>query len=74
MGGVKAFWEQVFRPEFSSSASETGKSGKQLLKDKTVRIVVTMGMPAFFYRWYFLAHSLRSRECNILKFCGISPI
>lgn len=71
---LKAFLEQVFRPDFTSSSSETGKSGKQLLKGKTARIVITMGMPAFFYRWYFLAHSLKSLERNILKFCGISPI
>jgi putative NADPH-quinone reductase len=31
-------------------------------------------MPAFFYRWYFRAHSLKSLERNILGFCGISPI
>jgi putative NADPH-quinone reductase len=33
-----------------------------------------MGMPAFFYRWYFRAHSLKSLERNILGFCGIGPI
>ena len=33
-----------------------------------------MGMPAFVYRWYFRAHSLKSLERNILKFCGIKPI
>jgi putative NADPH-quinone reductase len=45
-----------------------------LLVGKSARIVVTMGMPAFVYRWYFLAHSLRSLERNILRFCGIGPI
>jgi putative NADPH-quinone reductase len=33
-----------------------------------------MGMPALVYRWYFGAHSLRSLERNVLKFCGISPV
>jgi putative NADPH-quinone reductase len=47
---------------------------KKLLKGKSARIVVTMGMPAFFYRWYFRAHSLKSLERNILAFCGIAPI
>ena len=41
---------------------------------KSARIVVTMGMPALVYRWYFGAHSLRSFERNILGFCGIGPI
>ena len=33
-----------------------------------------MGMPGFFYRWYYRAHSLKSLERNILKFSGISPV
>jgi putative NADPH-quinone reductase len=33
-----------------------------------------MGMPAFFYRWYFRAHSLKSLERNILGFCGIRTV
>ena len=47
---------------------------KRLLKGKTARIVVTMGMPAFIYRWFYGAHSLKSLERNILGFCGIGPI
>ena len=35
---------------------------------------MTMGMPGLFYRWYFRAHSVKSLERNILKFCGIVPI
>ena len=33
-----------------------------------------MGMPALVYRWYFRAHSLRSLERNILRFCGVRPV
>jgi putative NADPH-quinone reductase len=33
-----------------------------------------MGMPAFVYRWFFRAHSLKSLQRNILGFCGIEPI
>jgi putative NADPH-quinone reductase len=36
--------------------------------------VVTMGMPAFIYRWYFLAHSLKSLEHNLLGIVGIAPV
>ena len=31
-------------------------------------------MPAFVYRWYFGAHSLKSLERNILGFVGIGPV
>ena len=33
-----------------------------------------MGMPAFAYRWFYGAHSLKSLERNILKFSGMGPI
>jgi putative NADPH-quinone reductase len=32
------------------------------------------GMPAFVYRWYFGAHSLKSLQRNILNFVGIKPV
>lgn len=70
---LKAFMEQVFRPGFAVREGERGlRSG--LLTGKSARIVVTMGMPALVYRWFFLAHSLRSLERNILRFSGIGPI
>jgi putative NADPH-quinone reductase len=69
---LKAFFEQVGRPGF---AYETTRRGwKKLLKGKSARIVVTMGMPALVYRLYFGAHSLKSLERNILGFIGIAPI
>ena len=71
---LKAFFEQVFRPGFAVAYQESGRMPKKLLDGKSARIVVTMGMPAFIYRWYFLAHSLKSLERNILGFAGIRPI
>ena len=71
---MKAFLEQVLRPDFAIGKSEEGKMWKKLLIGKSARIVVTMGMPALVYRWYFRAHGLKSLERNILGFCGIGPI
>lgn len=71
---LKAFLEQVFRPGFALAKPEAGPMGKKLLTGKSARIVITMGMPALLYRWYFRAHSLKSLERNILGFCGIGPI
>jgi len=48
--------------------------GVKLLKGRSARIVVTMGMPALVYRWYFRAHSLKALERNILGFVGIAPV
>ncbi|MEJ2060075.1 MAG: NAD(P)H-dependent oxidoreductase [Gammaproteobacteria bacterium] len=71
---LKAFLEQVLRPGFAFGPGPRAGMGKKLLKGKSARIVVTMGMPAFFYRLYYRAHSLKSLERNILAFLGIGPI
>ena len=71
---LKAFLEQVMRPGFGTSRVESGKTWKKLLTGRSARVVVTMGMPAVVYRWYFGAHSLKSLERNILKFVGIGPV
>lgn len=71
---LKGFLEQIARPGFAFGPAGKNPLGQQLLKGKSARIVVTMGMPALLYRWYFRAHSLKSLERNILGFVGIAPI
>jgi len=72
---LKGFLEQAMRPGFALPDMTAGKGWpKGRLAGRSARIVVTMGMPAFFYRWYFRAHSLKSLERNILRFVGIKPI
>ena len=71
---LKGFFEQVFRPGFALEYQESGRMPKKLLTGKSARIVVTMGIPAFVYRWFFLAHSLKSLKRDILGSCGIGPI
>jgi putative NADPH-quinone reductase len=70
---LKGFLEQVFRPGFAI-ARERLRPWPGLLSGKSARIIVTMGMPAWLYRWFFLAHSLKSLERNILRFSGIKPV
>jgi putative NADPH-quinone reductase len=71
---LKAFFEQLMRPGFAFAAAKGRGLPRKLLGGKSARIIVTMGMPALFYRWYFRAHSLKSLERNILAFCGIRPV
>jgi putative NADPH-quinone reductase len=71
---LKGFLEQVARPGFALSRPPKGDMPEKLLKGRSARIVVTMGMPALVYRWYFRAHSLKALERNILGFVGIAPI
>lgn len=70
---LKGFFEQVLRPGFAMSFDDKGKWQRHL-QGKSARVVITMGMPALAYRWFFRAHSLKSLERNILKFVGIKPV
>ncbi len=69
---LKGFFEQVARPGFALEVKPDG-GWAPALRGKSARVIVTMGMPAFVYRWYFRAHSLKSLERNILAFVGIKP-
>ena len=72
---LKGFLEQVARPGFAFTYEEGGSPwGKKALTGRSARVVVTMGMPALVYRWYFRAHSVKSLERNILGFVGIAPV
>jgi putative NADPH-quinone reductase len=69
----KGFLEHVFRPGFAMEYREKGFP-RRLLDGHSARIVVTMGMPALLYRWYFGAFGLRAFERSMLSFAGIKPI
>lgn len=71
---LKALLEQVLRPGFAFSTLKQGRWPVKLLSGKSARIIVTMGMPALVYRWYYRAHSLRSLQRNILKFVGFRRV
>ena len=72
---LKGFLEQVARPGFAFKYQEGGNPfNSKGLAGRSARVVVTMGMPALVYRWYFRAHSVKSLERNILGFVGIAPV
>lgn len=69
---LKGFFEQLIRPSFTGG--NVNFFDKKLLSGRTARVVVTMGMPAVIYRWYFRAHSVKSLERNLLGIVGIAPV
>lgn len=68
----KGFLERIIQPDIF----EPAKTGKFVTpwKGKSARVVITMGMPGFIYRWYFGAHALKMLKRNILGFLGVAPI
>lgn len=71
---LKGFLEQVMRPGFAIAREQRNPLSSGLLGGRSARIIVTMGMPAPFYRWFYGAHGLQLLRRNILKFAGISPV
>lgn len=70
---LKAFLEQVARPGFAYDPSK-GPFGGKLLSGRSARVIVTMGMPAWWYRVVYRAASLAALRIGILNFVGIKPV
>lgn len=70
---VKAFLEQVMRPGVAFEYQARGFP-KKLLKGRSARVVVTMGMPPLFFRWFYFAHGIAGLKRNILSFVGLGPV
>ena len=66
------FLERVLQPEFVPA--EKQKKFPKTLRGKSVRIIITMGMPAFVYRWWFGAHTLKVLKRNILGLVGAASV
>jgi putative NADPH-quinone reductase len=71
---MKGFLEQVARPGFAFGHQGGRDFSIKHLSGRSARVVVTMGMPAIIYRWYYRAHSIKSLERNILGFVGFAPV
>lgn len=72
---LKAFLEQVMRPGTAFAYPDKGGGfTKTLLRGRSARVVVTMGMPSVVYRLWFLGHGIAGMKRSILHFVGISPV
>lgn len=69
---LRAFLEQVACGAFFAETS--GRGIKQKLKNKSARLIVTMGMPAFVYRLIFHAHGVKNIMEGVLGFAGFRPV
>lgn len=71
---TRGFLEQVMRPSFAFRPVAGGPRMEAALKGRSARVLVTMGMPGFAYRWFYGAHGVRGIMRNLLGFCGLGPV
>ena len=73
---LKGFIERILQPDLVALQQKAGRMGLNLriFSKTSARIIMTMGMPALFYRLYFHAHALKLLQRNILQFIGVRPV
>ena len=71
---LKGFFERILQPDLLAIQKSGGKASWKFFKGKSARVIMTMGMPGWFYRIYYGAHALKLLKRNILKFVGITPV
>ena len=71
---LKGFFERMLQPDLLAVQKSGGKMSWKVFKGKSARIIMTMGMPGWFYRWYYGAHALKLLKRNILGLVGIAPV
>lgn len=72
-GRLKILLEELLRPGVAFRYRERGLPVR-LLAGRSARLVVTMGMPAFVYRWWYGGHGVRGLERSALAFVGLRPV
>lgn len=71
---LKGFIERVLQRGFAIEPVAGVRGYRPLLTGKSARVIMTMGMPALVYRWYFGGHALKMLRRNILGFVGMAPV
>lgn len=71
---LKGFIERIMQPDLLAIQASHGKASWKVFKGKSARVIMTMGMPGWFYRWFYGAHALKLIKRNILHFTGIRPV
>jgi putative NADPH-quinone reductase len=71
---LKGFLERIMQPWLLAKIAEGPSASWKFFKNKSARIVITMGMPGFVYRLWFGAHALKLLRHNILRSTGIRPV
>lgn len=71
---LKGFLERVLQPDLIRRQGTEHAMNFRIFKNKSARILMTMGMPTLFYRLWYGASTIRLMKRNILHFIGVKPV
>ena len=71
---LKGFIERILQPDLIARQNTEAAMNWNIFKNKTARIIMTMGMPVSVYRFWYGGHALKLLTRNILHFVGIKPV
>ena len=72
---LRAFFEQAARAEFFLATGDSARQWPmQMMKGKSARTVITMGMPGLVYRFGMDSGALRALERGVLGLSGFGPL
>jgi putative NADPH-quinone reductase len=71
---LKGFIERILQPDLIARENTENEMNWSIFRNKSARVIMTMGMPTLVYRYWFGAYALKLLTRNILKFIGIKPV
>jgi putative NADPH-quinone reductase len=71
---MKGFIERILQPDLMRRRGTDKEMNWRIFPSKSARLVMTMGMPVLFYRFWYGANTLRLLKRNILHFIGVKPV
>jgi len=71
---LKGFIERILQPDLIARENTENAMNWSIFRNKTARIIITMGMPVSIYRFWYRGYALKLLTRNILHFIGIKPV
>jgi putative NADPH-quinone reductase len=71
---LKGFIERILQPDLIARANTEHAMNWSIFRNKTARVVITMGMPVSIYRFWYGGYACKLLSRNILNFIGIRPV
>lgn len=71
---LKGFFERILQPDLIRRHGTEQAMNWRIFENKSARIIMTMGMPTLFYRFWYGASTIRLMKRNILHFIGVKPV